>query len=222
MSVERHEIHEQSVGAYLLGALDEHETRHFEAPPRGVPPVPGRGRAPAPGGRRAGAVGTPLPAPPAVKAALMAEVEADLRERGELPAPARASSRACASASPRRRVARRHAPGGGVGERGLRADRGRRGRLRAQPGHDRTRRRDTGRDRRRAQHPGGSGSLLVPGDGRGRDPARARHADRSTRSPSTRCGSSATARRSPSRCSAWAWTATAPRRFRRTSRAPTR
>ena len=86
MSVERHEIHEQSIGAYLLGALDEMEARHFEAHleecnlcrdeverlrpavdvlPRSVPP---------------------LAAPPSLKASLMAEIETDLRERGELPA----------------------------------------------------------------------------------------------------------------------------------------
>lgn len=86
MSVERHEIHEQSAGAYVLGALDPGETANFErhleechlcrdeverlrpavdALPRSVPPV-------AP--------------PPGLKAALMAEVEADLRRRGEAPA----------------------------------------------------------------------------------------------------------------------------------------
>lgn len=86
MSVERHEIHEQSTGAYVLGALDPGETENFErhleechlcrdeverlrpavdALPRSVPPV-------AP--------------PPSLKAALMAEVEADLRLHGEAPA----------------------------------------------------------------------------------------------------------------------------------------
>ena len=30
MSVEQHEIHEQSVGAYLLGALDDVEAANFE------------------------------------------------------------------------------------------------------------------------------------------------------------------------------------------------
>jgi len=86
MSVERHEIHEQSVGAYLLGALDAGEADNFErhlneclvcrdeverlrpavdALPRSV---------------------TPVAPSPDLKAALMAEVEADLRERGQAPA----------------------------------------------------------------------------------------------------------------------------------------
>lgn len=86
MSVERHDIHEQSVGAYLLGALDEHEIPHFEAHLEEChlcrdelehlrPAIDALARSV-----------TPLPAPPAVKAALMTEVEADLRERGGLPA----------------------------------------------------------------------------------------------------------------------------------------
>ena len=99
MSVERHDIHEESVGAYLLGALDEAETRNIEghlaechvcrdeverlrpavnALPRSV---------------------TPMPAPPALKTALMAEVEADLRERGG------ASARAGLFAGMRERLA---------------------------------------------------------------------------------------------------------------------
>jgi len=87
MSVERHEIHEQSVGAYALGALEELEAKHFEAHleechlcrdelERLRPAVDALARSV-----------TPLPAPPAVKAALMAEVEADLRERGDSRAP---------------------------------------------------------------------------------------------------------------------------------------
>lgn len=92
MTIERHEIHEQSIGAYLLGALDEAEATNFErhldechlcrdeverlrpaaeALPRSV---------------------TPVAPPPGLKAALMAEVEADLRERGA--AAARPGTRA--------------------------------------------------------------------------------------------------------------------------------
>ena len=42
MSVERHDIHEQdSVGAYLLGALDEAELQTFEAAPRTSAPCAG-------------------------------------------------------------------------------------------------------------------------------------------------------------------------------------
>ena len=86
MTTERHQIYEQSIGAYLLGALDEAEAINFErhldechlcrdeverlrpaaeALPRSV---------------------TPVSPPPELKAALMAEVEADLRERGAAPA----------------------------------------------------------------------------------------------------------------------------------------
>ena len=88
MSVEQHELHEQSVGAYLLYALDEAEAANFEhhleechvcrdeierlrpavdALPRSV---------------------TPVAPPPGLKAALMEAVDADLRERGEAPAGA--------------------------------------------------------------------------------------------------------------------------------------
>ncbi len=81
MSVERHDIHEENAGAYVLGALTEIEVRSFEnhleqchicrdeverlrpaadALPRSVAPVP---------------------PPPGLKAALMEAVEADVRER---------------------------------------------------------------------------------------------------------------------------------------------
>ena len=87
MTTERHEIHEQSIGAYLLRALDEAEATNFErhldechlcrdeverlrpaveALPRSV---------------------TPVSPPPELKAALMAEVEADLRERAAAAGP---------------------------------------------------------------------------------------------------------------------------------------
>jgi len=81
MSVERHDIHEQDVGAYVLGALSDEEHTRFvrhlrechvcrdevdrlqfaaDALPRSV---------------------TPLTAPRQLKAAIMGEVEADVRER---------------------------------------------------------------------------------------------------------------------------------------------
>ena len=81
MSVERHDMHEQDVGAYLLGALSDEEHTRFvrhlrechvcrdevdrlqfavDALPRSV---------------------TPLPAPRSMKAAVMGGVEADVRER---------------------------------------------------------------------------------------------------------------------------------------------
>ena len=81
MSLERHEMHEQDVGAYVLGALSEEEHTRFvrhlvecpvcrdevdrlqlaaDALPRSV---------------------TPLAAPASLKAAIMGEVQADVRER---------------------------------------------------------------------------------------------------------------------------------------------
>lgn len=81
MSVERHDMNEQEIGAYLLGALSDEEHTRFvghlrechvcrdevdrlqyavDALPRSV---------------------TPLPAPPSLKAAIMGEVEAEVRER---------------------------------------------------------------------------------------------------------------------------------------------
>ena len=81
MSVERHEMHEQDVGAYLLGALSDEEHTRFvshlrechlcrddvdrlqpavDALPRSV---------------------TPLAAPAGLKAAVMGQVRADVRER---------------------------------------------------------------------------------------------------------------------------------------------
>lgn len=85
MSVEQHEIHEQSIGAYLLGALEEPERRTFEEHLEGChlcreeverlrPAVDALARSV-----------PPVRAPPGIKTALMAEVDADLRERGELP-----------------------------------------------------------------------------------------------------------------------------------------
>ena len=81
MSVERHEMHEQDIGAYVLGALSDEEHTRFvrhlvecpvcrdevdrlqvaaDALPRSV---------------------TPLAAPASLKAAVMGEVQADVRER---------------------------------------------------------------------------------------------------------------------------------------------
>ena len=81
MSLERHEMHEQDVGAYVLGALSDEEHTRFvrhlvecpvcrdevdrlqvaaDALPRSV---------------------TPLAAPASLKAAIMGEVQADVRER---------------------------------------------------------------------------------------------------------------------------------------------
>ena len=42
MSVERHHIQEENVGAYLLSALTENEERAFEKHLAGVPDLPGR------------------------------------------------------------------------------------------------------------------------------------------------------------------------------------
>ena len=96
MSVERHEMHEQDVGAYLLGALSDEEQTRFvrhlrechvcrdevdrlqlavDALPRSV---------------------TPLAAPAGLKAAVMGQVGADVREREPASlAPASARRGAC-------------------------------------------------------------------------------------------------------------------------------
>ena len=86
MSVERHEMHEQSVGAYLLGALEEPETRTFEEHLEECPLCREEAERLRPAVDALARSVPPLRAPPTLKGALMAEVEADLRERGELPA----------------------------------------------------------------------------------------------------------------------------------------
>ena len=65
MSVERHEMHEEDVGAYLLGALSDEEDTRFERHLSECHRLPGRGRAPAPGRGRPAALGDPVPPPPA-------------------------------------------------------------------------------------------------------------------------------------------------------------
>lgn len=81
MSVERHEIQEENVGAYLLGALTEHEEgafmRHLDECPvcsdevaRLRPAVDALPRS-----------ATPVNPPPQLKASIMKVVEAEARER---------------------------------------------------------------------------------------------------------------------------------------------
>jgi len=81
MSVERHDMHEQDIGAYLLGALSDEEHTRFvrhlrechvcrDEADRLQPAVDALPRSV-----------TPLVAPSAIKAAVMGEVEADVRER---------------------------------------------------------------------------------------------------------------------------------------------
>lgn len=92
MSVERHtgveihKIHEQSVGAYLLGALEEPETRTFEEHLEECPVCREEIERLRPAVDALARSVPPLRAPPGLKTALMAEVESDLRDRGELPA----------------------------------------------------------------------------------------------------------------------------------------
>jgi anti-sigma-K factor RskA len=89
MSVERHDIHQHSVGAYLLGALDDGERESFEGHLDECPVCRDEVERLRPAAEALPRSVAPIAPPPSLKAALMAEVENDLRERGELPARSR-------------------------------------------------------------------------------------------------------------------------------------
>lgn len=89
MSVERHDIHQESVGAYLLGALDERERQSFEGHLDECPVCRDEEKRLRPAADALPRSVVPLAPPPGLKAALMTEVESDLRERGETPARSR-------------------------------------------------------------------------------------------------------------------------------------
>ena len=87
MSVERHDIHQESVGAYLLGALEDQELRTFEGHLDECPVCRDEVERLRPAVEALPRSVVPVSPPPSLKASLMAEVENDLRERGETPAP---------------------------------------------------------------------------------------------------------------------------------------
>jgi anti-sigma-K factor RskA len=89
MSVERHDIHQDSVGAYLLGALDEAELQSFEGHLRECPVCRDEVERLRPAVEALPRSVMPVAPPPGLKASLMAEVESDLRQRGEMPARSR-------------------------------------------------------------------------------------------------------------------------------------
>ena len=89
MSVERHDIHQESVGAYLLGALDERECKSFESHLAECPVCRDEVERLRPAADALPRSVPPVSPPPGLKAALMAEVESDLRERGETPVRSR-------------------------------------------------------------------------------------------------------------------------------------
>jgi anti-sigma-K factor RskA len=90
MSVERHDIHQDSVGAYLLGALDDVERESFEDHLDECPVCRDEVERLRPAAEALPRSVAPVAPPPSLKAALMAEVESDLRERGKMPARSRA------------------------------------------------------------------------------------------------------------------------------------
>jgi anti-sigma factor RsiW len=89
MSVERHDIHQESVGAYLLGALEEHELQSFEGHLDECPVCRDEVERLRPAAEALPRSAMPVPPPASLKIALMAEVESDVRERGETPARSR-------------------------------------------------------------------------------------------------------------------------------------
>jgi len=89
MSVERHDIHQDSVGAYLLGALDEAELQNFEGHLQECPVCRDEVERLRPAAEALPRSVVPVPPPPSLKVSLMAEVESDLRERGETSARSR-------------------------------------------------------------------------------------------------------------------------------------
>ncbi len=85
MSVERHDIFSDGIGAYLLGALDEAELASFEGHLHECHVCRDEVERLRPAVEALPRSVIPLPPPPGLKTALMAEVESDLREQGASP-----------------------------------------------------------------------------------------------------------------------------------------
>ena len=88
MSVERHRLHEEDVGAYLLGALPEVEARRFEAHVEECPVCRDEVERLRPVVEMLPRSVSPVAPPPSLKASLMEVVEAEARQR-EQPAKRR-------------------------------------------------------------------------------------------------------------------------------------
>jgi len=101
MSVERHQMHEEDVGAYLLRALSDVEHRRFEAHLEECPVCQDEVSRLRPAVNALPRSVYPMAPPSALKASLMAEVERDVRGREEA---AGISHRPGASARVRRRL----------------------------------------------------------------------------------------------------------------------
>ncbi|MBA2793188.1 MAG: anti-sigma factor [Thermoleophilaceae bacterium] len=85
MSVERHELLQEDVGAYVLGALDDSELRRFEAHLEECPVCVDEAERLRPAAQALPRSVTPVAPPAALKSSLLAMVEAEARERAGLP-----------------------------------------------------------------------------------------------------------------------------------------
>ncbi len=83
MSVERHQLHEEEVGAYLLSALSDAERQRFEAHLEECVVCQDEVSRLRPAVNALPRAVHPMAAPSSLKASLMAEVERDVREREE-------------------------------------------------------------------------------------------------------------------------------------------
>ncbi len=92
MSVERHQMHEEDVGAYLLRALSDVEQRRFEAHLEGCVVCQDEVSRLRPAVHALPRSVHPMTPPRSLKAGLMAEVERDVREREEAAGVSRRSS----------------------------------------------------------------------------------------------------------------------------------
>jgi hypothetical protein len=88
MSVERHEIQEENVGAYLLGALTEFEEQAFLRHLKECPVCSDEVARLRPAVDALPRSATPLEPPPELKASIMRIVEAEARERSSASKPA--------------------------------------------------------------------------------------------------------------------------------------
>jgi hypothetical protein len=89
MSVDRHEIQQENVGAYLLGALSEHEEAAFLGHLDECPVCSDEVERLRPAVDALPRSVTPVDPPPDLKSSIMAVVEAEARERSGAPARAR-------------------------------------------------------------------------------------------------------------------------------------
>ena len=84
MSVERHELLQEDVGAYVLGALDDSELRRFEAHLEECPVCSDEAERLRPAAQALPRSVTPVAPPAALKSSLLATVDAEARERAGL------------------------------------------------------------------------------------------------------------------------------------------